>query len=68
MMNKLATFRLKSAYGQTRAYPVNVEAKLLCELTGSKTLLPQSIGTIVNLGFNVIDEASGSPIVPSILY
>ena len=68
IMIKSATFRLKSAYGQVRAYPVNTEAKLLCDLTGSKTLLPQSISTIVSLGFNVVDDASGQPIVPSVLF
>jgi hypothetical protein len=33
-----ATFRIREAYGNTRAYPVSREAVLLCQLTGNKTL------------------------------
>jgi hypothetical protein len=50
-----ATFRLKDSYGHTRAYPVTREAVLLCQLTGAKTLLPQQISAIRELGFECLD-------------
>ena len=50
-----ATFRIREAYGNTRAYPVNREAVLLCQLTGNKTLRGQEISTIRELGFECID-------------
>jgi hypothetical protein len=63
-----ATFRIKSAYGVTRAYPVNQTAKLLCNLTGTTTLLPQNIDIIEGLGFSCINEINDSIIIPSLLY
>ena len=62
-----ATFEIRSAFGQTRAYPANAAAKALCSLTGSVTLLPQSIGTINSLGFTC-QTVAGQPIVPADLY
>ena len=50
-----ATFRIKDSYGHTRAYPVTREAVLLCQLTGAKTLLPQQISAIRELGFECLD-------------
>lgn len=50
-----ATFRIREAYGNTRAYPVNREAVLLCQLTGNKTLRGQEISTIRELGFECLD-------------
>ena len=50
-----ATFRIREAYGNTRAYPVNREAVLLCQLTNSKTLLPQQMAAIRELGFECVD-------------
>jgi len=47
---KPITYKLESSYGRLRAYPVDQEAILLCQLTQSKTLLPGSIGTIKGLG------------------
>lgn len=64
---KQITFKLESSYGRNRAYPVSQEAILLCRLTGAKTLLPQSIGTIAGLGYECVDQ-TGEVIVPSILY
>jgi hypothetical protein len=62
-----ATFEIRSAFGQTRAYPASPAAEALCNLTGSKTLLPQSIGTIRSLGF-ICQTTAGEPINPSDLY
>jgi hypothetical protein len=62
-----ATFEIRSAFGQTRAYPVSQSAQALCSLTGSKTLLPQSINTITSLGFTC-ETTAGETINPSDLY
>ena len=66
-MLKPITFKLESAYGRTRAYPVSQEAILLCQLTNSKTLLPGAIGTIAGLGYECVDR-DGFAIEPSQLY
>jgi hypothetical protein len=65
---KQATFRLKSAYGLTRAYPVDAIAKSLCILTGTTTLLPQNISIIEDLGFSCVNEVNESIITPQMLY
>jgi hypothetical protein len=62
-----ATFEIRSAFGQVRAYPANDAAKALCSLTGSVTLLPQSISTIRSLGF-ACKTTAGQPINPADLY
>jgi hypothetical protein len=50
-----ATFRIREAYGNVRAYPVTREATLLCNLAGTKTLRAQDIDTIRELGFECLD-------------
>jgi len=50
-----ATFRIREAYGNVRAYPVTREATLLCSLAGTKTLRAQDIDTIRELGFECLD-------------
>jgi hypothetical protein len=50
-----ATFRIREAYGNVRAYPVTREATLLCNLAGTKTLRPQDLATIRELGFECVD-------------
>ena len=49
------TYKLESAYGRTRAYPISQEAILFCQLTQSKTLLASSVGTIKALGYVPVD-------------
>ena len=51
-----ATFRIREAYGNVRAYPVSKEATLLCSLAGTKTLRAQDIETIRELGFECIND------------
>jgi hypothetical protein len=63
-----ATFRITTSYGNTRCYPVDATAKLLCELSGFKTLLPNTLTIMEDLGFVCINELNGSTIVPSVLY
>ena len=65
---KLATFRITTSYGNTRCYPVDATAKLLCDLSGFKTLLPNTLTIIEDLGFICINEINGSTITPSQLY
>lgn len=67
MTHKQITFQLKESYGRTRAYPVSPEAKLLVDLTGAKTLLPQAMPTLVGLGYQCVDQ-QGQAINPSQLY
>ena len=66
-MLKPITFELKESYGRPRAYPVSPEAQSFCNLTGSKTLLPQTIATIESLGFMPVDH-HGNRLHPSDLY
>lgn len=63
----IATFELKSAYGQVRAYPADESAKAICELAGSKTLTPATIGPARRLGFQLV-SLSGTEIRPEHLY
>jgi len=62
-----ATFEIRHSFGLVRAYPSNAAAVALCSLTGSKTLLPQAIGTIESLGFQVV-TTGGAPIAAADLY
>ena len=64
---KQITYKLESHYGRTRAYPVDQEAVLFCQLTQSKTLTAGSVGTIKGLGFLPVD-GDGFEINPSELY
>jgi hypothetical protein len=63
----IASFRIKSVYGQNRAYPVNQTATLLLTLLGSKTLLPQAMDTLGELGYYLINADSNQPIDRSAL-
>ena len=65
---KTATFRITTSYGNTRCYPVDATAKLLCDLSGFKTLLPNTLTIIEDLGFICINEINDSTITPSQLY
>ena len=64
---KQITYKLEHHYGRTRAYPVDQEAILFCQLTQSRTLTGGSIGTIKGLGFMPVDE-NGNEINPAELY
>jgi len=64
---KQITYKLESHYGRTRAYPVDQEAILFCQLTQSKTLTAGSVGTIKGLGFLPVDR-DGFEIDPRELY
>jgi hypothetical protein len=65
---KTATFRITTSYGNIRCYPVDATAKLLCELSGFKTLLPTTLTIMEDLGFTCINEINDSTITPSQLY
>ena len=67
-MKQPAYFRITTSYGNIRCYPVDATAKLLCELSGFKTLLPTTLGIIEELGFECLNEVNESTITPSQLY
>jgi hypothetical protein len=67
-MKQPAYFRITTSYGNIRCYPVDATAKLLCELSGFKTLLPNTLGIIEELGFECLNEVNDATIVPSMLY
>jgi hypothetical protein len=53
-MKLVATYTVKSVYGQPTAYPQNRQAKLLCDLAGTKTLTPHVKKYAEALGYEVI--------------
>jgi hypothetical protein len=65
---KTATFRITTSYGNIRCYPVDATAKLLCDLSGFKTLLPNTLTIMEDLGFTCVNEINDSTITPSQLY
>lgn len=65
---KTATFRITTSYGNVRCYPVDATAKLLCDLSGFKTLLPNTLTIMEDLGFICINEINDSTITPQMLY
>lgn len=65
---KTATFRITTSYGNVRCYPVDATAKLLCDLSGFKTLLPNTLTIMEDLGFTCVNEINESTITPSQLY
>lgn len=44
---------IREVYGRPVAYPVNKTAKLFTSLLGTKTLTPQALATISQLGYVV---------------
>ena len=64
---KQITFQLESHYGRLRAYPVDQEAILFCQITETKTLTSRSVGAIKGLGFCPVDQY-GNEIDPTELY
>jgi len=65
---KTATFRITTSYGNIRCYPVCQTAKLLCDLSGFKTLLPYTLGVMEELGFICVNEVNKSMITATQLY
>ena len=65
---KTATFRIATSYGNIRCYPVDATAKLLCDLSGFKTLLPNTLTIIEDLGFICVNEINESTITHQMLY
>ena len=44
---------IKQVYGNKTIYPVCEQAKLLCKLSGNKTLTTKSINLIKQLGYEI---------------
>ncbi len=51
---KIAVFKMKSVYGKDLIYPINELAMKFAKLIGKKTLLPNELEQISELGFEVI--------------
>ena len=41
----------KNVYGVDRFYPVCEKAKILCNISGNKTFLPEVIGKLKTIGY-----------------
>lgn len=54
---KTITVQVKSNYGNTVAYPVCEQSRLLAQLAGTTTLTIQALKIIKSLGFEVIQQA-----------
>ena len=57
---KTATFRIATSYGNIRCYPVDATAKLLCDLSGFKTLTYDSLSIIEDLGYTCLNTINDS--------
>jgi hypothetical protein len=55
-----ATFRITTSYGMIRCYPVNATAKLLCDLSGFKTLTTDALSIIEDLGYTCLNTINDS--------
>ena len=53
---KTITVKIKQVYGNTVAYPVCDQARLLAQLAGTTTLTIQALKIIKSLGFEVIQQ------------
>jgi hypothetical protein len=58
----LATFELRSSFGQTRAYPVSPEAHALCALCQTTTLPHWAVDQAKILGVSLLSQHTGQPI------
>ena len=47
----------KNVYGVERVYPICKKAKLFANISGNKTLLPEVIEMIKELGYNLTTES-----------
>ena len=54
---KTITVKIKQVYGNTVAYPVCDQARLLAQLAGTTTLTIQALKTIKALGFEVVQQS-----------
>jgi hypothetical protein len=54
---KTITVKIKQVYGNTVAYPVCDQARLLAQLAGTTTLTIQALKIIKSLGFEVIQQS-----------
>lgn len=62
----LAVYEIKTVYGRERAMPINDRAETIQGLANCKTLRPQDIAKIEELGFNVV-TIHGERINPSMI-
>lgn len=48
------TIRIEDVYGKRTVYPVCETAKTLCRMTGRKTLTPNDLKCVQDLGYGVV--------------
>jgi hypothetical protein len=60
LLQMTATFRITTSYGMIRCYPVNATAKLLCDLSGFKTLTTDALSIIEDLGYTCLNTINDS--------
>lgn len=58
LRNEFIHVRTKQVYGADLIYPACNEAKLLARLHGTKTLTPDAISIIKQLGYRVVEQTS----------
>jgi hypothetical protein len=55
--DKVIVVMVKDIYGRRTVYPVCPQAKIFAQIAGAKTLTPQVVGLIKDLGYRVnIDQ------------
>lgn len=55
-MIELITVQTKEVYGHAKIYPVCETAQRLANLAGTKTLTPQAIKIIKELGYGITEQ------------
>ncbi len=55
MANRSIQIVIKSVYGETKVYPACPISESFARIAGTKTLTPQAMREIFNMGFDVVD-------------
>lgn len=53
MLDQEITIQIKNVYGEDKAYPVCPKAKIFAEIASTKTLLPEDMKRIQQLGYKI---------------
>lgn len=57
---------VRNVYGNETVYPVCPQAKLLSQLAGTKTLTPEALRTISDLGYSIEIENTSTALLRQI--
>jgi hypothetical protein len=66
-MQTVVQVHVKSVYGEDKVYPVNEAAETFARIAGTKTLTPQTMMLIRQLGYT-IELTEQPPVRPSWIY